>query len=298
MVESLAVEQLEAQEHSMADTRELIKKISKAMPIADAEAKRRAEATRAIQLQKSVAAAPSVTPSQMPGVAGYLGTQQATAAGQQAVQTAQQKAQQGLGLQQAAVGVQGMQQQATLAAQQLAQQEQAIKGQASTQDKARQAEDTIFQNQLVFNKDELGRKYLQGTQELDMAIASAQSEEDFKDRVQYINQVSQQKIQMLTALNNRLSTILKGRDALAEQKLDQASKERIQAYQQQIEAEIQRATSAAANREAMFTAGGGIIGGVVGGIIGAVAGEGAGAVPGAIIGAGVGSQAGKGVANA
>jgi hypothetical protein len=284
-------------EDQMAETRDLIRKLSKAMPIADAEQQRRQAATRAIQMQRTVAQAPTVPATQIAPVAGFIGVQQQQLAGQQAVQNAQQQSQRNIGLQQAAVGAQGIAQQSQIAGQALAQQEQANKAQIATQEKARQAEDQIFQNQLSFNKDELGRKFLQGTQELDAALISAKSAEDFKDKAQYIQHVSDQKIQMLTALNKRLSLIIKGEAAIGEQKLDQASKERIQAYQQQIEAEIQRSTSAAANREAMFTAGGGVIGGVVGGVIGAVYGGGGGAVPGAVIGAGAGSQVGKGAAN-
>ena len=161
----------------------------------------------------------------------------------------------------------------------------------------RDVEGKLIGDRLTFERDELGRKFSNERQFADYIASNSRTQEEFMDRMQQMDQVHKEKINMLEALNNSMINDLRRASAMSEAERDFESEKRIAATQAKIAKKIQKEKAAAANRNSMFTQAGTIAGAVVGGVIGFKAG-GVGAAPGAVAGAKVGGALGSGLAGA
>jgi len=278
------------------NTTEILRKLQKAMPVADEEQRKRLEAGRAIQLQQAVQQAPALPTVTIPTTAQSLGTAQVQQAGAQQIQQAQQQAQQTAQMSQMALDEQKAQAKQAVEGQRLALGEKQIQTEAELSEQKRAVEDKILQNQLNFQRDEIGRAELQQSQLYDLAISTAKNEEDLKDRIQSINQASAERINYLEALANRLKVVASGEFKIKNQKLDQKSREYIMELQRQAKERAAKEKAKAGNRAAMFQAGGTIVGAVAGGVLGSVVVPGIGASAGATVGAAAGGALGSVVA--
>jgi outer membrane lipoprotein SlyB len=114
-----------------------------------------------------------------------------------------------------------------------------------------------------------------------------------KNRIQSIQQASEEKIKFDEAINNRLKIILDGDFKVNNQRLDQKSKEHIASVQRETEARLRREKARAENRMAGFQAGGAVIGGVIGAIYGGPGGAAVGSQTGGATGTLIGASTQK-----
>lgn len=278
----------------MAIKRSALSGLANAMPSQNKEIAKQQDAARAIRLQQAVSQMPTQAATQ-PQAAQQLGSQQAQIAGQQAQQ--QQAATQQTAQQVTQLAAQQQQQAASgqTAAAEAALKREGIATESELSEKQRQVEDQIFQDQIQFQKDELGRTEYSQEQMMDLALWSAQSTEDFKDRVQTIEQEADKELALLQALHNSIETTLKGSFAMGEQQLDQASKERMVEVQRELQRRIEDRQKKAAKR-GTYGQVGGLVGGIGGGIVGGYLGGPVGAVAGAAAGSAAGTAGGTAMA--
>ena len=266
-------------------TASILRKIK--MPEVD---ERRANQTKALQgaaLQQQVAQAPAVPAAQVAQQAQAIGAQQAQMAQQQQIAQAQQSAQQQQQAGQVGLGVREIDLQAQIARQQQALAQQRLKQEDVLTRQQRALEDKIFAERTQFHKDDMGRTLYQENQLIDLALVTAQSEEDLKNRLQIIDQETRESLNMMEALNNRLKQSIQGDFAMEQQKLDQASKQKIIEAQRALEASIAKKKADAANKRGLMQGIGTIGGAAIGSII-----PGAGTWAGAALGASVGGAVG------
>jgi hypothetical protein len=261
--------------------------MAQAMPGANERMARQLDSTRKIQLQQAIAQ--TTTPKAAP-VAQALGAQQAQAAGQAATATQAANIQ---GAQQ--LGSSFLREQATSARQAL--QEQSLANAKANADEAHRLgqldaslKRDLFDSQLNFREDELGRTLFNDRQLLDYKLASAKSDEDLLNYEQNVKQLSDRKMQMLKAAHAKVMQEMENAFSKSEQELDQASKEKLYRAKAELEKKMAKEKAKAANRAAMFSAAGSVIGAVAGSIVPGL-GTAVGAMAGAAIGSGLGSVA-------
>lgn len=153
----------------------------------------------------------------------------------------------------------------------------------------------LFDSNLKFRKDELGRTLFNDRQLLDYKLASAKSDEELRDYEQQIEQEYARKNQILQASHAKILQAMQNEFQKSEQEADQAHRKALVLAKNAIEEKIRRQQAKAANRAAAYSAAGSIIGGVGGAILGTFVAPGvgtmAGAAAGSQLGAGVGSVA-------
>jgi hypothetical protein len=257
----------------MASNASLIRKLESAMPVMDKRRKQQQDEARTIQLQQQVAAAPSGI--NVPQAAQQLGVQQAAAAGQQAVTNEAAQQQQRSALAQQALQSQATQQENILAQQQAGLQRQQIQSEADLSTKKRQNIDKIANAQMEFKRDEQGRVEYQESQLMDYAIATAKSEQDLKDTLADIQWATEQELEIMSAANDRLKSLLHGEQQIELQKYSQEQRAALAEYQRSLERELERKQARAANG-AMIGGGIGTIAGAYFGPVGSAAGGAAG----------------------
>lgn len=259
--------------------------LSQNMPIANRRLAAQKKAAQELQLQQAVKAAPAAAPA----------PQQAQAAGQAVAQNQGaamvQAAQQNLAGQGQVAGV--------------AQQAQAtdIKGQLNAlQNKAQQeqigaaerlgklsadAKKEVLDSRLQFQKDEMGRTFLNDRQLADWAKLNTKSEQDFQNYAQTAKQVSDRNIYALESAYKKLEQQLQFEQARGGQIQDQKLTMELAQAKSELEKKIQTARAAAANRAQIF----GTVGMIAGAVGGAFIGGPAGAAAGASVGSGLGTMA-------
>ena len=258
----------------MANTASTIRKLERAMPVMDKRRQQQQQAARDIQLQQSVAQAPAGTTAQQ------LGTQAATAAGQQAVTNEASQQQQRSQLAQAELQSQATQAGERQVAEQAGLQREQIAVGSELAKQQLQNIDQIAQDQMEFKRDEIGRVQYQETQLIDFAIATAESEEELQNRLQDIEWASRQETAMMEAINNRLKTLLSGEQSAELQKYSQEQQAELVRYQRDLEDNLREKQEKAARNGAIFGGIGTIIGAYYGGPAGAKAGGEAGSAAG------------------
>jgi hypothetical protein len=155
----------------------------------------------------------------------------------------------------------------------------------------------IFDKQMQFKEDELGRTLFSEQQLLDYKIANARSDEDLLNYEQQVRGESDRRIALLSAAHAKIRQALEQGFQSGEQELDQAHKENLIRAKAELEAKLRREEARNKNRAARFSAAGQILGATAGAIVGTVvagpggtaAGAAAGATAGASIGQGLGS---------
>lgn len=243
------------------------------------------QAARQVQLQEQIR---SARPGLGPGAAQQLGAQQAARAGQiqlGAQQTGQQQAQ--------LVGQMGLEEQARGQRQRgfeqqiaLTQKQRAAADRLSRID--RDIKNQLLDQQLQFRRDRAGQELLNERQLADWALSKAQSAEDYAEYAQAAQQVYQREIQMMDRANKVLTQALQQGQTRDGKILNQNLRKELIQQKRALEHQIQRKQQEAANKAAMFQAGGSILGTAVGAAFGGASG----AAIGGSIGQGVGTAAG------
>ena len=154
----------------------------------------------------------------------------------------------------------------------------------------RETKKEIFDANMEFKKDELGRTTWNERQLLDWKLSQAITDEEFATYEQQARQVSRRKIEMLNHAAALLEQELKASFESEQAELDYESQKKVQQAIQKLKKEAQEEQNKSAKRAAMFTTVGTVAGAVIGGIYGGPG--------GAAIGASVGGAAGGAVGSA
>lgn len=152
----------------------------------------------------------------------------------------------------------------------------------------------IFDRNIKFEKDELGRTVFNERQLMDYKIYNSKSKIEFRKFEQDMRNMSRRRLKMLDISLAKIKQELGQQFKKDQLEMDQAQKMRLLKAKQAIEEKIARAQARAANRAAMISSAGAIIGAGVGAVLAIPTGGlsvGAGAAIGASIGQGVGGMA-------
>jgi hypothetical protein len=144
----------------------------------------------------------------------------------------------------------------------------------------------LLDDQLTFQKDELGRTFFNERQLLDYKLANAKSNIELRDFEQKMRQASQRKLQLLKAAQAKINQELSQTFAQGQQELDQAQTKRLAEAKRAMDEKIRREQARARNRGSMFSALGTLAGM---GIVAASGGSAALILAGGMGGQGVGS---------
>lgn len=264
-----------------------LKKMSAQFPAQSQQVAGGLQAARQMQLQQAAQQAPASKQA-----AQQIGAQQAQQAGQIQQEAAKQQQ-----VQQTQIGQLGLQEKGRelrerQAVGQLAAQRERRGLESRIADLGEDVKQNLFDREMQFKKDELGRTQLSERQVLDWAVSKAQSEEEYKEYAQVAQQALSRELQMMESIYKKVSNQLNREFARAEQENDQASMQRITEYKNLMEQEMREKEAEVANKQTMWTEGvgtlGTVAGGVIGGIYGGPMGAAAGATAGGAIGRGLG----------
>jgi hypothetical protein len=233
-----------------------LKQLSQQMPVANRRLAGGLQAARDIQLQRAVAAAPAAPTAQ---AAQQIGTAQAATAGQQQLQLGEQALQQQAQL--AQLGAQKAQREsrATLQRLEAGEREQRLRDTEKFSKLNEQAKNQMLDARLKFNRDEMGRAYFNERQLADFAKMSARSDEEFQNWSQKSRQAHEFKIKMLDAAHRKIMSVLQNEQQLKELGLDAKQQIELRQRAKQLEEQMRRDAAEAANKQAMWSAVGGIV---------------------------------------
>lgn len=262
-----------------------LQNLSNQLPVANQQVAAGQQAARQMQLQNAVAAAP-VTGNTTTN-AQQTGASAAQQAGGQAVEAATNAVKQQGQIAQTGLAEEARQGQSEVAGQEMGAKQQAMDNTQRLAAIDMRAKQELYDKQMQFQKDELGRTQFNETQLADYARTNAVSNEQLKNYAQSANQLSQRKIQAMEIAYKKVAEDLEQKEALAIQKGDEQARSDIEKQRMDINAQMSREKARAANRAAIWQTGGTIAGGVVGAFAGP-----AGASAGAGVGGAVGGAAG------
>lgn len=247
------------------------------------------------QLQQAVATAPA---NASPQQAQQLGAQSAAQRGQLAAQSSQQAQNQQAQLTQLAMQERSRQGNAALNQLQLGLTKKERQLQSSLAQLGREYKNELFDKQLQFNKDELGRTAFNERQLQDYALLKARGVEDMRDYEQKVRQYSQRRMKMLEASLAKIKQAMQQEADASDQELNQETKKKLAIAKAELEKKLSKEAMAQRNRASMFAAGGTIVGAIAGGVIGTFVTPGLGTAAGASIGAAAGGALGTAAAGA
>lgn len=265
-----------------------IAKIAGQMPGAVGAQVGQAGAQQTTNLQQSIAAAGQV-PTQAAGQA--MGAQQAQAAGQ--VQAAGQQQIDESALQAGKATLQQSEQEAQQRLQRKAleaQKENRVATEALG-NLSSELKGQLFDSNLQFQKDEMGRTLYNDQQLLDYKLAQGLSDEQLFGYEQQVRQTSQRKLNLLKTASSKLRQELEQSFQSGQQELDQEQQRYLIERKRQIEEKIRKEKAKQKNRAAAFAAAGTIVGAVAGALIAGPGGYAAGASAGASLGSAAGNLA-------
>lgn len=227
-------------------------------PITNAKAAQQLADTQAIRMRAAVGAAPTSTP--IAQAAQQTGAALTASAGEQALKQQQQQAQ-----------VAGAQAQNVLQSQKLGQQQQLFQQESALDSTRAKLDQTLFNiNQQAANEENrltnnFSNRVAQSNHLMEMDLLTwtaqnAKTEDEFKDRIQSIEQAHAKQTAMVNhAYKLQIQSM--------EQARDKATQDRKQEYNMEIarlkaewEKEQTRQRNKAKNRQAMYSAGGTILG--------------------------------------
>jgi hypothetical protein len=261
-----------------------LEKLAMSLPSANQQLAQGQQQARQIQLQEQIKQAPT---SVGPGFAQQLGAQQAQQAGQ--IQLgAQQKTQ----TQAQLVGQMGLEEQARQQRQEGFQQQLALS--ANQRDTAnrlanldQRLKSQLLDDQLQFQRDQAGRASFNDRQLLDYAALNSRNQQEYMNYVQQAQQMQDREMQLLKAAEQKLTQVINQGYIKKGKRLDQQLKVELTRKKRELQKQIQDKQNKAANRAAMFQAGGAILGTAAGALAGPT-----GAAIGGSIGSGVGTALG------
>lgn len=276
-----------------------LKNLAGAMPIANQKAADAAEQARVTRLQQAVgqitAPGPGVTPPG-PGGIQQMAAQQVAQQGQNQIQ-----AQANLGKQAQALGQMALAEDKQAKQVELQQKHRTLMAtQRNNQDRlfrvSEEGKRALFDNQMTFRKDDLGRTLFNERQLADWAILKAKNSEELANYEQMVTQASQRRMTLLKAAEAKIRQELQQIEMKSEQELDQGLKQRLYLAKAKLEEKLRREKAEAASRAAMWQAGGTILGiGAAALGAAAVVGTGGAALPIVLAAAGAGGAVGGGL---
>lgn len=278
----------------MADSSRLgiLKQLSEQVPVANQQLANGQQAAQTARMQEAVKqAAPT---SNITAAAQQTGAQVAQGAGQSQVQAAQQTQNQlqAVGQSTLASQARGIRQVAGENAIQESQQSRQFSNQLAQLDN--KAKKQIVDESLKFKLDEGGRALLNTRQLTDWAAGNAKSDEDYANKMQEIQHVSERKIQMMEMAQKKLQAMAEQGYYGNKQTLDQASRKKIMENAQAIEEKIRKEKAKAANNMMKAQSIGTVVGMVaVGAAVVATGGALAPAIPAIMAGGAVGGGLGS-----
>jgi hypothetical protein len=269
-----------------------LKQLSAQFPVANQQVANGVQAARQISLQQQVGQA---APGTSYRAAQQAGAATAAQAGQQAVQQAGAAQNQQVQLGQLGLQEQGRQLRSDAAGQELAlgREQMQTGDRLSRLGMAQKAE--LFDKQLQFKDDEMGRARLNDRQLIDWAATKAKSAEDFANYSQMAEQTAARQQQIMDMAFKKVSQSLEQGYLGGKQKLDQASKLEIQSMLAEAKKAQEERANAAKNKSTMWQAAGTLGGIAAGAILAAPTGGmsiAAGGMLGGSVGGGVGQMAG------
>lgn len=139
----------------------------------------------------------------------------------------------------------------------------------------------LLDDRVKFETDEVGRSKLNALQVADWAVTSAESAEDFKDKMQTMELAQNRKIQLMETAYQRIMAELKSDAEAKTKKLTYEQRIRLEQYASQMKEAFRREQANKANTQMIFTAAGGAAGAAFGGPAGYAIGSGLGGMAGA-----------------
>jgi hypothetical protein len=264
-----------------------LRNLSAQLPVANQKVAAGQQAARDIQLQRAVKAAPVSAP--VTTTAQTTGAAAATQAGQQAVQGATQAVQQQGQVGQIGLAEQGREAQARTASLSLGANEQKMDNVQRLARIDERLKKELYDDNMSFQKDELGRTIFNERQLSDYARSNARDDQQFQNYAQQAEQISKRTLQAMEHAYRLVEQDLNQKYMTAKQSKDQKTQMEVERMKAEARAAMEKAKNKAANRAAAWQAGGTIAGTVAGGILGggpqgATAGGGAGGALGGAIG--------------
>lgn len=266
--------------------KEQIAQMSGQMPGALGAQVGQAQAQQATGLQQSIAQAAAIPVGGTQAAGQALGAQQAQGAGQIQVAATQQN-----NTTQAQAGQQVLEQNQVENQQRL--QRKALEAQKQNRtatetlgNLSSELKGKLFDSNMNFQKDELGRTVYNDQQLLDYKLSQGVSDEQLAGYEQQVRQTSQRKMQLLQTIQAKLKAELANSFQQGQQALDQDQQRFLIEKQRQVNEKIKKEKAKQANRAAAFAAAGTIVGAAAGSFGGP-----AGASVGASAGGAVGSLA-------
>lgn len=112
----------------------------------------------------------------------------------------------------------------------------------------------LFDEQMDFKKDELGRTMFNERQLRDAAIMTARTENEAQDRLQTMQQHSQTKIDIMTAAVNKLNTAVSRGWLVRQNELDFDHRKKLAKIAKEMQDKINKEKNKSANRGAFMGA--------------------------------------------
>lgn len=273
----------------MAETQRMsaLKSLANQLPVANQRIAGQQQAARDMQLQQvaaAVPASPSIPAPKIAPAAQQTGAAVAQQAGQQQVAGAQQAGQQLGQVADVALGEQKLANTAQVAGQQAGLREQQMSNVDRFAKLNSQLKQELYDNELQFKKDQVGRTLFSERQLQDYAAKNARNEEEFKNYAQAAQQVSDRKLQIMETSYKKVTQQLEAEFRKAEQAKDQQAVLEIRKLKEEADAAMARARNREKNKAAAWGTAGQIVGGVAGAVIGGPAGASAGASVGGAAG--------------
>jgi hypothetical protein len=266
--------------------------LQNSLPVTNSRVLNQQKAARDLQLQQAVAKAPVATPTSTAATTGAaLASSSADTTNKLSLQAGEQQKQ---------VGALGLAERARAGQQALADQtlglEQQKMGDVERLARVSQeAKQELYDAQMQFQKDEMGRTLFNERQLVDYAAKNARSNEEFQNYALRADKAHLRNLQAMETIYKKMDEELQFEYAKDKQKQDQAKVLQIKQIQKDMARKIAHARTRRGNNKAKWQAGGTIVGTVIGTVVGAVVGgkmAGVGAVPGAMAGGAIGGAAG------
>lgn len=265
-----------------------LQNVAAALPVANQRVAAGQKAAQDIQLQKAVAAAPVTAP--IAQTAQATGAAAAEQTGQQMIQQAGQTAQQTQQIGQMGLVDQAQANQTQIAGLAAGAKQQEMDNLQRFSALNEQAKQELYDKQMQFDRDELGRTKFNEIQLADYTRLNAHNDQELQNYSQQAQQLSRRKLQAMESAYKLVAADLEQKQKLAEQKNDQESIRTIAQQKKDMEVKIQNERNRMANSQAAWSAGGTILGAVVGGLAGGAGGAKGGASVGEAAGGLAGSQ--------
>lgn len=262
-----------------------LKQLAANLPVASSRIAASQKAARDMQVQNAVKSAPAGAP--VTAAAQTTGAALAQSAGQQQLDNNEQTAQAANQLGQLGQAEATQQSAGRIGDLQAGQRNQELDNLERFAELNRDVKEELYDKQMVFERDELGRQKLNDIQLADYTRANATSNEAFEQRSQQAKQAASRQLQMMETAHRLILADLDQKYTAASQAADQQAKIDIVNAKRAADEAMEKAKNKAANKSAAWGAAGSIAGGVVGAVYGGPGGAAVGAQAGGALGTGV-----------